>query len=210
MPERKKRVYDFSQPAYSSAGKENFAYKIDFRLDFKDYERSIREMRRSIKELNQSTRDLTKKLNKTNKGYGVYISADQVSSRSGFGNELISFELPNADEYSAELAPFLKEVGEMGRDIMKRKYATRRETGLMNSEVRYRQRRPGEGFAGVEIGWVRRWHRYFGYQEEGAGNIPPMRAILRTSMELQGKDEEIKQVYSKYFRKIFLEKGKNS
>jgi hypothetical protein len=210
MPERKKRIYDFSLPAYSTAGKEDFAYKVVYRLDFKDYEKSIREMRRSIKDMNQASRELTKKLNKTNRGYGVYISANQVADRSGFGNEFITMELPGADEYSAELAPFLKEVGEMGRDIMKNKYATRHETGLMNKEVRYRQARPGEGFAGVEIGWVRRWHKYFGFQEEGAGNIPPMRSILRTSMELQSKKKEIDQVYSKYFRKIFLEKGRNS
>ncbi len=210
MPERKKRVYDFSQPAYSSAGKEDFAHKITIRFDFKNYERSIREMRRSNQALNKSTRELAKKLKKTDQGYGIYIPSGAVSNRAGFGNELITFELPGASELSSELAPFLSEIGEMGKDIMKNKYATRVETGLMNSEIRYKQDRPGNNYAQVEIGWLRRWHRYFGFQEEGAGNIPPMRSILRTSMELQGKDEEIKKVYSRYFRKIFLEKGKNS
>jgi hypothetical protein len=207
MPERKKRIYDFSLPAYSTAGKEDFAHKVTVRFDFSDYGKSIREMRRSIKDMNQASRELTKKLNKTNRGYGVYLSADQVASRSGFGNELISFELPGANEISSELGPFLAEIGEMGRDIMKNKYATRRETGLMNREVRYEQDRRGGNYAQVSIGWVRRWHKYFGFQEEGAGNIPPMRSILRTSVELQGKKKEINEIYSKYFRKIFLEKG---
>lgn len=209
MPERRKRIYDFSLPAYSSSGKENFAHKVTVRFDFKDYERSIRDIRKSVQELNKSARDLSKKLKKTNAGYGVYISSGAVSDRSGFGNELINLQLPGAEELSLELAPFLAEVGEMGKKLMKNKYATRRETGLMNSEIRYEQRRPGNSYAQVEIGWLRRWHKYFGYQEEGTRSIAPMRSILRTSMELQSRESEISSMYSKYFRKIYLEKGRN-
>lgn len=209
MP-RRNRARDFGSEAYSSSGKEDFAYKLTVRFDFKDYERSIREIRRSTEALNKASRELTKKLRKTDAGYGIYIPAGAVSSRAGFGNELINLELPGAEELSSELAPFLSEVGEMGKDLMQKKYATRRETGLMNSEIRYKQDRPGSNYAEVEIGWIRRWHKYFGWQEEGAGNIPPMRSILRTSTEMQGRDGEIIQMYSKYFRKIFLEKGKNS
>ena len=208
MPERKKRVYDFSLPAYSTSGKEGFTNKLVVRFDFRDYDRSIREMRRSIKETNQAARELTKKLNKTNKGFGVYISATQVADRAGFGNELITFNLPGADQFSSELAPFLTDIGEMGKKIML-KYATRVETKLMRKSIGYMQRRPGTGYAQVEIGWVRRWHRYFGFQEDGAGNIPPMRSIIRTSVELQAQKEQVNQMYSKYFRKIFLEKGRN-
>lgn len=206
MPERKKRIYDFSLPAYSSADKQDFRHKVTVRFDFKNYDRSIRDLRRSVQETNRSARELTKKLNKTNKGYGVYISAKQVSDRSGFGNEMINLELPGADELSAKLAPFLSEVGQKGKEIML-KYASRKETGLLRKEIRYKQDRPGSGYAQVEIGWIRSWYKYFGWQEEGTVSIPPMNAILRTTVELDSKASGIPQMYSKYFREIFLEKG---
>ena len=206
MPERKARTYDFSLPAYSSADKQDFAHKIVVRFDFRDYGKSIREVRRSVQEMNKAARELTKKLNKTDKGHGIYIDARQVSNRSGFGNELINFELPSEEELSSSLAPFLSEVGQKGKEIML-KYSNRKDTGLLRKSIGYMQRRAGNGYAQVEIGWVRTWYKYFGWQEEGTSSIPAMNAILRTSSELQASSSGLQQSYSKHFRKAFLEKG---
>lgn len=209
MPERKKRIYDLSLPAYSSADKQDFRHKLTVRFDFREYDRSIRDVRRSVQQLNKSSRDLRKKLRKTNKGYGVYISSNQVSDRAGFGNELISFDLPNSQELSPDLAPLLADVGKMGKEIML-KYASRKETGELRKQIRYEQdRNPANGYAEVSIGWVRTWRKYFGWQEEGTATIPPMNSVIRTSLEMQSADAEIQQMYSKMFRKVFLEKGKN-
>lgn len=203
------RVRDTSSDAYSSAGKAKFRTKLTIELDFSDAERSLRSARRSMEEMNREARELTKKLNKTNRGYGVYISANAVKDRNAQGNQLISLNVPAIEkegEFSASLNPFLTEVGKMGRDIMKNKYATRRETGLMQSSVTYMQRRPGRNKAIVEIGWVRTWKKYFGWQEMGTRNgIKPMAAVIRTGLEMQ---KEVRPIYSKYFRKTFLEKGR--
>jgi len=203
------RVRDLSADAYSSAGKSKFRTKLTIEFDFSDAQRSVRSARRSNEEFNQSTRSLAKKLKATDKGYGVYISPNSVISRNSQGNQLLSFRIPGLEdeaEFSASLAPFLAEIGQRGKDIMKTKYATRRETGLMNDSIGYMQRRSGRNRARVEIGWVRTWKKYFGWQEMGTKNgIKPMAAIIRTSIEMQ---VETQRLYSKYFRKTFLEKGR--
>ena len=203
------RVRDAGSEAYSSAGKSNFRTKLTVSFDFSDAERSLREARRALEQMNAEARELTKKLNRTNKGYGVYISANAVKDRNAQGNQLLSFDIPAIEkegEFSASLGPFLAEIGKMGKDIMKSKYATRRETGLMNSSIAYMQRRTGKNKAVVEIGWVRTWKKYFGWQEMGTSNgIKPMAAVIRTGLEVNSK---VAPIYSKYFRKTFLEKGK--
>lgn len=205
----KPRVRDAGAEAYSSAGKSSFRTKLTVSFDFSDAERSLRSARRSLEQMNAEARDLTKKLNKTNKGYGVYISANAVKDRNAQGNQLLSFKIPAIEkegEFSASISPFLTEIGKMGKDIMKSKYATRRETGLMNSSVTYMQRRSGKTKAVVEIGWVRTWKKYFGWQEMGTKNgIKPMAAVIRTGLEVNSK---VAPIYSKYFRKTFLEKGR--
>jgi hypothetical protein len=203
------RVRDSGAEAYSSAGKSKFRTKLTIQFDFSDAERSLRSARRSLEDMNREARALTKKLNATNKGYGTYISANAVKDRNAQGNQLLSLNIPAIEkegEFSASLSPFLTEVGKMGRDIMKNKYATRRETGLMQSSVAYMQRRTGKTRAVVEIGWVRTWKKYFGWQEMGTkSGIKPMAAVIRTGLEVNSK---VAPIYSKYFRKTFLEKGR--
>lgn len=203
------RVRDSGAEAYSSAGKSKFRTKLTIELNFSDAERSLRSVRRSIEDMNAEARKLTKQLNTTNKGYGTYISANAVGGGRTAGNKLLSFNFPaieNEGEFSASLAPVLAEIGQKGKEIMQGKYATRRETGLMNSSVGYMQRRGGSDKAIVEIGWIRNWKKYFGWQEMGTSNgIKPMAAILRTGIEMQ---KETQTIYSKYFRKTFLEKGR--
>jgi hypothetical protein len=207
MP-RSNRTRDLGSEAYSSSGKSNFRTKLTVAFDFSDAERSLRSARRSLEEMNKEARELTKKLKKTDKGYGIYISANAVKDRNAQGNQLISFNLPVIEkegEFSASLSPFLTEIGKMGKEIMKGKYATRRETGLMNASVTYMQRRTGKNRAVVEIGWIRTWKKYFGWQEMGTSNgIKPMAAVIRTGLEVNSK---VAPIYSKYFRKTFLEKG---
>lgn len=198
------RTRDNSRPAYSSDGKNQFRYKLDVVFDFKDYNRSIRQVRQSVEEMNSAARDLVKKLNKTNRGYGVYVSANAVKSRGAQGNQLLNFPLPaSGPELSSKLAPFLTEVGKRGKDIMVG-YANRIETGLMRKSITYMQRRRGDNQAVVQIGWVRKWQKYFGWQEMGTRTIPPMHSIIRTRVQIE---PEIQRMYSKFFRKEFLERG---
>lgn len=215
MPERKKRIYDFSKPAYSSDGKSDFRHKLTIIFDFKDYDRSIRKAREAAAQVNQAARDMTKKLKGDKVGayteFGLYIPAGSVASRNSEGNQLLEFELPaSGPELSAKMNPFLKRIGQAGKDIMLSKYITRKETNLMRKSIGYMQRRRGNNEASVEIGWIRKWYKYFGWQEMGtSGGIPPMAGIIRTKIELEASNGVVNKTYNEFFRKEFLEKGKN-
>lgn len=211
MPERKKRTYDFSLPAYSSDGKQDFRHKLTIIFDFTDHDRSIRKVRDEVAYINEEARKLARKIKNTDRGFGIYISANQVGSRNAEGNQVLRFELPRSGpELSARIAPFLQTIGKEGKELMLSKYITRRETGLMRRSVGYMQRRRGNNQASVEIGWVRRWYKYFGYQEMGTKTISPMAGIIRTKLEMEQKGGVVNKAYNEFFRKEFLERGGNN
>jgi hypothetical protein len=182
-----------SAEGMSTSGKANFRNKLVVRIDFQDYDRSIRSVRKSIKEMNQKIKQLSRANNRTDKGFGIYID----SRDGGFGTQL-NFNLPGGSgELSSSLSKALSDIGQRGKDIMQ-KYM-RVETGRMKSSVAFMQRRSGSKFADVEIGWVRKWHKYYGFQEQGTKTgIKPMNAILRTRVELE-------PYANKQFNKAFVE-----
>lgn len=193
-------------------GKERFSNKLTYRIDFTDHEKSIREVRENIIINNERIRKLEKQLKKSDTGYGIYLDYRAVLPTKP-GTSLMGFELPqNAQFLSSELgrkvAPL---IGQRGKDIMRR--YSRVETGRMRSSIVYMQRRRGNDKVDIEIGWVRRWHKYFGWQEDGTtggrGNgrgIKPMRSIARTMPEL---DAYAGRVLSNFYSKTFLQKGMN-
>lgn len=188
-------------PAYSK-GKSGFKYKIDVNFQFDKVEKSLRSVRKDIVKLNDNAFKMQKELNKTNKGFGVYI--DPIKGKE-IPSKPINFKLPKGGaELSSSTDDTLKKIGTRGRDIMK-KYM-RVDTGEMKSQVRYMQRRRGKGASQVQIGWIRTFYRYFGWQEEGTKTgIKPMNAIGRTWAELT---PYANKEFSKFTRKYFLE-GKN-
>jgi hypothetical protein len=185
-----------SAEGMSTSGKANFTNKVVVRIDFENYDRSIRSVRDSVKRMNAEVRKLSKSNKATDKGFGIYID----SRISGSSNQ-IDFKLPGGSgELSSHLASYLSEIGERGKTIMQ-KYM-RVETGRMKSSVAFMQRRPGNKFASVEIGWVRKWHKYYGFQENGTKTgIKPMNAILRTRRELL---PDADKQFNKAFREFFL------
>lgn len=189
-------VRDTSGAAFDTAGKANFRNKLVVRIDFQDYDRSIRAIRKSVKDMNQKMKQLSKTNSRTDKGFGIYID----SRGAGFGTQL-DFNLPGGSgELSSSLSKGLSEIGQRGKDIMQ-KYM-RVETGRMKSSVSFMQRRPGGKFASVEIGWIRKWHKYYGWQEQGTRRgIKPMNAILRTRAELA---PYANTQFNKAFREFFL------
>lgn len=85
-----------------------------------------------------------------------------------------------------EVDAFLRDVGKIGvseirggiRNPENRPLSPRYDTGLMHKSVDYKIRPRTDG-AMVEIGWTRRFNRYFGYQEMGVpqSGIGAMNAI---------------------------------
>lgn len=191
-------------------GKERFSNKLTYRIDFSDHEKSIREVRENIIVNNERIRKLEKQLKRRDTGFGIYLDFRDVAPTKA-GTSFMDFKLPNSAQFlSSELgrkvAPL---IGQRGKDIMRR--YSRVETGRMRSSIVYMQRRRGNDKVDIEIGWVRRWHKYFGWQEDGTtggrGNgkgIKPMRSIARTMPEL---DAYAGRIISNFYSKAFLQKG---
>lgn len=188
------RLRDMSGDGYSSQGRPNYDHKLTVRFDLSEYKRDYAEFLRSISDLNSKAAQMTKNLKSTNKGYGVYIQANQV--KPFIGDDVISRIIPNAKELSPKLQPLLTEIGKLGKETML-KYATRKETGDMRSDIRYMQERSGNQ-AVVHIGWVRRWRKYYSYQESGTRTVKPMHSILRTRLEIEPK---VQKMYDAFLRK---------
>lgn len=193
MP-NKNRIRDLSTDAYSSSGRPNYEHKLTVRFDLSEYKRDYADFLRSVSDFNSKASKAIKNLNSTNRGYGVYIQANQ--SKPFIGDDVISRIIPNAKELSPMLQPMLAEIGKLGKETML-KYATRKETGDMRSDIRYMQDRSGNQ-AVVHIGWVRRWRRYYSYQESGTRTVPPMHSILRTRLEIEPK---VQKMYDAFLRK---------
>jgi len=174
----------------------DYRTSLRVKVDFSDFDKSIRQVKSAVSGLNKAAKELGKNNKATNKGFGIYID-----SRAATPGTEILLKLPGGGgELSSYLSDYLTKVGEHGKDIMK-KY-TREDTGLMKSEVRYMQRRDGSQQVSVDIGWVRKWYQYFGWQEQGTRTgIKPMNAILRTRAEVY---PYAMQEFSKAFGRYFL------
>jgi len=182
---------------YQTSNKMDYRTSLRVKVDFSDFDKSIRQVKSSVSELNKAAKELGKNNKFTDKGFGIYIDSRAVTP----GTEIL-LNLPGGGgELSSYLSNYLTKVGKYGKDIMK-KY-TREDTGLMKSEVRYMQKRDGSKEVSVDIGWVRKWYQYFGWQEQGTRTgIKPMNAILRTRAEvLPYAQQEFSKAFTKYFLK---------
>jgi len=187
-----------SGPAFETSSKEDFRNKLRIRVDFSDYTISIRQVKQEMKKLNAAAKKNLERNNGTNKGFGIYIQSNDEL----FASQQINRRLPGGGgELSSFLSKYLTNIGQYGKEKMQN--YTRIDTGLMKSSVGYQQRRMGDKYVTLDIGWVRRWYQYFGWQEEGTSmGIKPMNAILRTRAEvLPYAQQEFSKAFTKYFLK---------
>lgn len=208
---------DPNSPGMSTKGKNDSRNRIVIRFDFRDYDLSIRQATESVRQANYDMRKEQKKLNRTDKGFGVFIDYRDLDGKElkfDDGKKFMTFEVPQNGKFlSSDIGRGpAKEIGRLGAQTM-RKYVNRIDTGLMKGSITYMQRRRGNNIVDVEIGWVRRWHQYFGWQEDGTrggqGNgrgIKPMYSLARTYKEMAPRAQ---MIYSEFFTKKFLQKGNN-
>lgn len=182
---------------YQTSNKMDYRTSLRVKVDFSDVDKSIRQVKAVVSKLNKSAKELGKTNKQTDRGFGIYIDSRAVKS----GTQ-IALRLPaGGGHLSSYLSDYLTKVGKEGKQIMK-KY-TREDTGLMKSEVRYMQKRDGSQEVSVDIGWVRKWYQYFGWQEQGTRTgIKPMNAILRTRAEVYPYAiKEFSKAFGNYFLK---------
>lgn len=188
MPSRFPSINANSGVGYETTDKEEFDNVVQFRFDYSDVDNTVREVKKQLSDLGYEIHKTFKEMSiptsrAGNKQFTISpkISGDLDQSTAGIMRYDIAM-LADGDRIASALAPGMKQVGEDGKETMK-KYANRIDTGLMNSKIFYTTRRLKASYV-VTIGWTELWYKYFGFQENGTKNINPMRSVLRTYMEM--------------------------
>jgi hypothetical protein len=195
--ERGKRKRPPSSPGYETSGKENFNSKVSFRVDYSDYALKADEIDRMLSKQGRFIKDFYKFIGTPAKGTGkktffmeLTPKAEDFLSKGNVPNSSIK-AVPDGYKMGIAIQETLSTLGRDGKSIMQ-KYVNRIETGLMKREIRYEVRKRKD-YSTLEVGWIRAWYKYFGFQEDGFFNIynkkkvPGMRSIMRTSLELSPK-----------------------
>lgn len=188
MPSRFPSINANSGVGYETTDKEEFDNVVQFRFDYSDVDNTVREVKKQLSDLGYEIHKTFKEMSiptsrAGNKQFTISpkISGDLDKSTAGIMRYDIAM-LADGDRIASALEPGMKQIGEDGKQTMK-KYANRIDTGLMNSKIFYTTRRLKASYV-VTIGWTELWYKYFGFQENGTKNINPMRSVLRTYMEM--------------------------
>lgn len=202
-----------SSPGYEKSGREKFNHKVQFTVDYRDYEKSMAEVDKELSSQGQLMKSFYRSIKTQRTGTGsktffMEITPQADAAMSGTKNPSAVINAPG-DGYNMSIAlqPILSRLGNQARDVM-RKYVNRIETGLMKREVRF-QVRKRKGYSTLEVGWVRNanWRKYFGFQEDGFKNwmsgrrVPGMRSVMRTGLEVAPKVQDELTVFLRKYMK---------
>lgn len=186
-----------NSPGYDTAGKNKFNHKVKFTIDYRDYEKSMAEVDRELSSQGQLMKSFYRSIKTQRTGTGsktffMEITPEASAAMSGTRNPSVVINAPGEGyKMSVALQPILSKLGNQAKEVM-RKYVNRIETGLMKREVRFEVRKRN-GYTTLEVGWIRAWYKYFGFQEDGFNNwrtgkrVPAMRSIMRTGLEFGPK-----------------------
>lgn len=202
-----------SSPGYEKSGREKFNHKVQFRVDYKDFEKSFEQIDKELSSQGQIMKSFYRSIKTPRTGTGgktffMELTPAATSSMSGVRNPGSTISAPgHGYRMSIALQPILSTLGEQAKNVM-RKYVNRIDTGLMKREVRF-QVRKRNGYSTLEVGWVRNanWRKYFGFQENGfkhwvsGRRIPGMRSVMRTGLEFAPKFQKQITVFLRKYMK---------
>lgn len=207
--ERGQRKRPPNSPGYETNGKQNFNHKVEFKVDYSDYSLNAKEVDSILSQDGKLVKDFYKFIKRPSTGTSGKTFFMEIEPR--VEKFLLKTDLPGTsttalpDGYKMGIAlqNTLSELGKRGKGVM-RKYVIRNETGLMQREIRYEARKRKD-YSTLEIGWIRAWHKYFGFQEDGFNNwrtgkrVEGMRSVLRTALEMAPRfQREIAATVRKY------------
>lgn len=169
------KLYGENDPGYSTLGKQGADYKIRIVLDYSNVNESIASAKRSLENMERAFA-----ANSSVKGRNYSFN---VSDAGAFRYKAI---LPGDGRQMREsLAQSMTELGKFGKTTMSN-YVNRIETGRMKGSVRYTTRGDDKRYV-VEVGWIRLWYKYFGFQEMGTSKIRPMNSVMKTAAQMKPK-----------------------
>jgi len=140
---------------------------------------------------------------KTDKNSGfIFPNVDKISSSSVNGSIKKNISLlPDGDQIGKDMNKFAILISSMSKETMIKYIGSRVDTGLMKGSVRGRTDKRAKKVIS-RAGWIDRWHKYFGFQEDGTRKISPMHSVMRTYLEMAPiVQRELNDYFRNYTRK---------
>lgn len=161
---------------YDTVGRENFAHKVVFTLDYSDTEIKMKEARKLLSDFGREVKDsLT----------GVKTSHGMILADSKFGKYIETenvIQMPDGEGIAKDMASLGEQFAAESKASIKKYIGRRVDTGRMKGSV-YGRTTKRKGVVVAQAGWLDLWFKYFAYQEEGTKRINPMHSILRAYLE---------------------------
>lgn len=150
-------------------------------LDHTGWDKSIVNAKKLIASLAGNVNKSIKVADMTKSGVGIQVTGDTPKDI----DNLIAASLLSLEKLPRNAAnEFLRDIGTIGvseiragiRNPENRPTSARYDTGLMYDSVDYKLRK-NKDQTRVDIGWTRRFHKYFDFQERGTEQIGAMNAV---------------------------------
>lgn len=178
-----------SGPGYDT-DRSDSRYKFEITLDFKPYYSDLSYVR---KQINQLQGEVNKMFNSgtygnvaNRAGNNLAVSITKKSTINlDFDNFIIKPLIDNANIISDASSDLAQDIGDIGVDNIRQgirrpenpPLTFRYDTGTMYNSVNSKVRR-SKAETRIEIGWTRKFYKYFDYQERGTQQVGAMNAIL--------------------------------
>ncbi len=198
------KLRDPGSDGYNPSGRENFDNVVEIAFDFSDINAKSQRVRKELSDFNYQIYKIMSKLDVDEKSGFIYPSKKLRQVRTMGSMDKVFTLLPDAERLMPDIMALAKITADEGKTTMKKYIGSRIETGRMVGSVYGRTYKKKDGVL-VRIGWLDLWYKYFGFQENGTNKIKPMRAVLRTYLEIA---PQVRKALDEYFRSYSGSAGK--
>lgn len=167
-------------PGYETEGREAFDNMVEFTFDYSDLDVKRSTINRQLKELENVLTSIGGKTANV-RNIGKLSQGFQI--------------LPDSETVAKDMADLGRIVAAESKAAIKKHIGGRIETGRMIGSV-YGRTKKSAGMVTVTAGWLDLWYKYFGFQENGTTKVKPMRAILKTFLEVSPQVVKSLQYYT--------------
>ena len=173
-------------PGYETTGRERFDNSVEFSFDYSGIDVKSAQVKKELAELNAAFKNIAKK------------QSNIVNVRNIGTMELPIKMLPDSKTIGNDMSKLATIIAAESKKTIKKNIGDRIDTGRMIGSV-YGRTTGTAGKVTARAGWLDQWYKYFGFQENGTVHVSPMRAILRTFLELSPEITKSVEYYMKNY-----------
>lgn len=198
------KLRDPGSAGYHTEPRDSFDNVIEIAFDFSDINVKSQRVRKELSDFSYELYRIMRNLDVDQKSGFIYPSKKLRQVRTLGSLDKVFKLLPDAERLGPDMLALAKITADEGKGTMKKYIGGRVETGRMIGSV-YGRTYKQKNAVLVRIGWLDLWYKYFGFQENGTNKIRPMRAVLRTFLEIA---PEVRKSLDLYFRNYSGSAGK--